>query len=133
MKMSKIEILAMAITKQTGGLDDPSSRAFKTFNPGLLKTYRPEKKQDSENYRIFTTFAGGFKALCADLAAKCGGQNQSLSPDLPLKELLVRKGFKTDTSWRPIILYLRKGIGDEAIVATTPLTYFVDTLTEKEN
>jgi hypothetical protein len=128
MNQRKVEILALAICKMTGGFDDPTSRAFQTANPGLLKTYRPEKRVDSENYRIFSSTAGGFKALIADIQAKVSGKNQNLSPDSSLSELLLRRGFKTEAAQQPIVRFLRKALGDDNLTVHTPISYFAETI-----
>ena len=121
--MNKVEALALAIARGNGAFD-PGTKAFNLLNAGLLRSYRPEKQVDSECVRIFSTWAGGFKALVADIQAKVDGKNQSFSPESELGELLIRRGFKNEAGQRPIVLFLRKAIGDEEITVHTPLTYF---------
>lgn len=123
--MNKIEALALAISHLNDGFN-PGSKAFELKNPGLLKTYRPEKQVDAENYRIFTSVMGGFKALTADIQAKVQGRNQTISPTAELQELLIRRGFKIPAAMRPIVLYLQKALKDESITVHTPLSYFAD-------
>lgn len=122
--MVRFESLALAIAKINGGLDDPDSRAFKLKNPGMLKTYRPEKKADSENYRIFTTHAGGFKALIADLQAKCNGKNHRLTVENTLSDMLKVYGFTNDAAQRKIILFVRRALQDESVSNSTKLAWF---------
>ena len=124
--MVRFEILALAISKQNGAFDNPDSKAFFLKNPGLLKAYRPEKKVDTEHYRIFTTHMGGFKALVADLQAKCSGKNHRLTPDNSLKDMLSLFGFTTDPAVRPVVLFLKRALKDESISANTPLSWFTE-------
>lgn len=124
--MQKVEALALSIAYQNGAFD-PGSLAFRNLNPGNLKTYRPEKRVDSENYRVFSSWAGGFKALIADIQAKVSGKNQSLSSESELHELLLRRGFKTKMAQQPIIRFLRKALGDDALTVHTPISYFAET------
>ena len=121
---NKFEILALAISKQTGAFDNPDSKAFFLQNPLLLKAYRPEKKVDAEHYRIFTTMMGGLKAGIADLQAKCSGKNHRLTPDNSLKDMLSLFGFATDSAVRPVVLFLKRALKDESISANTPLSWF---------
>lgn len=126
-----MEVLALAIAKINGGLDDPNSKAFKLCNPLLLKTYRPEKKVDSENYRIFTSFGGGFKAGVADLLAKSSGANHRLSKNNTLKDILKLYGFTDDRAIRKIVLFLQHGLSDESISVNTTLEWFLTAPEEK--
>src|SRR6266576_385902 len=122
--MIRFEILALAIGRMNGGFDDPESRSFKLRNPLLLKTYRPEKKFDSENYRIFTSLMGGFKAGIADLQAKCSGKNNRLNSENVLRDLLAVYGFANDATARKLVLFLRRGLIDESVSLNTPLSWF---------
>lgn len=124
--MLKLEILALAIGKQTGAFSEPDSYAFKICNVGLLKTWRPEKQRDSENYRIFTSVIGGFKALIADMQAKCSGQNNRLTPENTLRDLLDIYNFKTDAELRRVVLFVRRALNNDSIGGQTPLSFFLD-------
>jgi len=130
--MIRFEALALVIAKMNGGFDEPDSRAFKLRNPGLLKTYRPEKKTDSEHYRVFTSFMGGFKALTADLQIKCSGKNHRLSPDNTLRDMLVLFGLGNEQVIRKIVLFLRRALLDESVGAATKLGWFQETEEIKE-
>ncbi len=110
-----------------GSWDDPESRSFKLRNPLLLKTYRPEKKFDSENYRIFTSLMGGFKAGIADLQAKCNGKNHRLSSENVLRDLLAVYGFSNEATARKIVLFLRRALIDESVSLNTPISWFQET------
>ena len=124
MATNRFEILAVSISKQNGAFDDPSSRAFKLRNPLLLKTYRPEKKADSDNYRVFTSLMGGFKAGVVDLQAKCSGKNHRLSANNTLGDMLALFKFESESATRPIILFLRRALEDDLVSLNTPLSWF---------
>lgn len=128
--MIKIESLVLAIGKLNGCFDDPESKAFRLCNPLLLKTYRPEKKVDSENYRVFSSVMGGFKAGVADLQAKSSGKNHRLSDENSLRDLLVLYGFANEQTVKKIILFLRRSLQDENISANTPIKWFLETSVE---
>lgn len=128
--MIRLEILVLAIGNQYGMFDNPESKAFKLRNPLLLKTYRPEKKSDSDNYRIFTTLMGGYKAAVADVVAKCSGNNHRLTSANSLRDLLKLYGFTTDLSMRPTILFLRRGL-DNTINLETKLEFFLEAEVEQ--
>lgn len=128
--MIKLEMVCLAVGKLNGAFDDPESKAFRLCNPLLLKTYRPEKKVDSENYRIFTSVMGGFKAGIADLQAKSSGKNHRLSDENSLRDLLVLYGFANEQTVKKIILFLRRSLQDENISANTPIKWFLETSVE---
>ena len=125
--MIRFEVLALAISKMNGGLDDPDSRAFKLRNPLLLKTYRPEKKVDSENYRVFSSFGGGFKAGVADLMAKCTGQNHRLSVNNTLRDMLKIFGFIDERVQRKIMLFIQRSTQDDSVSLNTTMGWFYET------
>jgi hypothetical protein len=122
--MIRFESLVLAIGKMNGVFDDPESRAFKLCNPLLLKTYRPEKKCDSEHYRVFSSVMGGFKAGVADLTAKCSGKNNRLSAENTLKDLLSVYGFNNESTARKLVLFLRRALGDESVSLNTLIGWF---------
>jgi hypothetical protein len=128
--MLKIEILAIAIGNQNGGYDMPESRAFQNCNPGNLKTYRPEKKCDSEHLRIFSSILGGTKALIADLQAKCSGKSNRLSPENTLKDLLAVYGFTDERAQRKLIVFMQKALNDPDIYGGTKISWLLEV--EKE-
>jgi hypothetical protein len=131
--MIRYEGLVLALGKMNGCFDDPESHAFKLRNPLLLKTYRPEKKCDSDHYRIFSSVMGGFKAGIADMVAKCSGKNNRLSAENVLKDLLSIYGFNHEVSTRKIVLFLRRALDDEEISLNTKLTYFQESPVEEPN
>lgn len=130
--MIRMEILALSLAKINGGLDDPASRAFKLRNPLMLKTFRPEKRVDSENYRIFTSFGGGFKAGVADLMAKCTGTAHRLSLDNTLRDMLKLFGFVDDRVQRKIVLFIQHGLEDESVNLNTKMQWFFEESVEVE-
>lgn len=121
--MIQFEMIALAIGKYNGAFE-PGNKAFDLKNAGLLRTYRPEKKADSEHYRIFTSVMGGFKAFLADLAAKCDSKNNKLTLENTLGDLLAMYGFRGSAGARPIVLFLRTALKDESITANTLLKDF---------
>lgn len=130
--MIKIESLVLAIGKLNGCFDDPESKAFRLCNPLLLKTYRPEKKVDSENYRVFSSVMGGFKAGVADVQAKSSGKNHRLSEDNVLRDILVLYGFSNEQTVKKIVLFLRRALQDETVSVNTPLKWFLETSVEEK-
>jgi hypothetical protein len=129
--MIRYEALALAIAKMNNW-DDPDSRAFKLRNPGMLTTFRPEKKFEAETGdRIFSSMMGGFKALTADIHAKCSGKNPKLTAEAPLKNLLTLYKFKVDGDVQRIVRYLRKALLDESITGSTPISWFVQIAVEE--
>lgn len=126
--MIRLEGLVLAIGKMNGAFDDPDSRAFKLCNPLLLKTWRPEKKTDSEHFRVFSSVMGGFKAGIADAQAKSSGKNNRLAPDNPLKDLLAIYGFSNDAVVRKLVLFLRRALQDETISTHTPVSWFTQSV-----
>jgi hypothetical protein len=122
--MNRLEILALSIAKATGGFDSPESEAFKLRNPGLLRTYRPEKKTDSEHRRVFSSFMGGFKALTADLQAKCSGKNRKITPENSLSELLALLGFPNSQAVHKIVVFINRSLGNETVAGSTPISFF---------
>lgn len=122
--MIRFEALALAIAKVNGTFDDPDSRSFKLCNPGMLKTYRPEKKVDSEHFRVFSSIMGGFRALIADLQIKCSGKNHRLTPENSLRDLLSLFAMDNDVVTRKIVLFLRRSLVDESVTGNTKLGWF---------
>lgn len=131
--MIRFEALAIAIGSLNGAFDSPESKAFRFCNPGMLRTYRPEKRADSEHYRIFSSMIGGLKALTADLQAKCGGKNQRLTVDSTLRDLLGVFGFANPVAARKITLFLRRALQDETIELNTPIGWFKEVPKESTN
>jgi len=126
--MLKIEAFVLSVGKYNGAWDDPDAKAFKLCNPLLLKTYRPEKKCDSEHYRIFSSVMGGFKAGIADVQAKCSGKNNRLMPENTLKDLFSIYGFSNESTARKLILFLRRSLSDESVSLTTPIGWLLEAI-----
>src|SRR6267142_312390 len=128
--MLKLEVLAIALGNLNGAFDTPDSKAFQLANPLLLKTYRPEKKTDSDHLRIFSSIGGGLKAAVADLSAKSGGSNHRLSPENTLRELFAVYGFSDERTIRRIIIFLQKALNDNSIYAGTKISWLLETKEE---
>lgn len=126
--MDKIEALALAISNQNQALD-PGSEAFITLNPGLLRSYSVDRLNviTTEGTRVFTSFQGGYRALLANLQAKCEGKTRAngekgkLGPESPLIDLA--KTFRY-VNTRILIEMLQDSLEDKAISETTPLEFF---------
>lgn len=126
--MIRHEALALAISALNDAFN-PTSRAFELRNPGMLTTFRPEKKFEPETgLRVFSSMMGGFKALTADLQAKCSGLNPKLVATASLKELLALYKFKADGDIQYIVRYLRKALKDESITSGTPIRWFIEVI-----
>lgn len=120
--MDKIESLALAITKTTGGFD-PTTEAYQLCNPGLLKAYSEKQKADG-TYRRFKQWQAGFKALTFDLFLKCSGNSRSrLTGASPLTSLLELWEIKDA---RKVVLFLQRSLNDATINESTQLEYFVN-------
>lgn len=127
--MDKLEALALAIANQNQCLD-PGSEAFATLNPGLLRSYSVDRLNviTAEGTRVFTSFQGGYRALLANLEAKCEGKTRAngekgkLGPESPLIDLV--KTFRYMQT-RRIIEILQDSLEDRAITEKTPLEFFV--------
>lgn len=124
--MIRVEILVIAIGNYNGAFDSPDSKAFKLRNPLLLKTYRPEKKVDSDHYRIFSSVMGGVKAACADVLAKSTGKNHRLTQENTLKDLLMTYGFNDDRVQRKLVLFMRRALEDESVELHTKLSWLLE-------
>ena len=127
--MDKLEALALAIASQTRALS-PDSEAFATLNPGLLRSYSVDRFNvvTAEGTRVFTSFHAGYRALLANLEAKCKGITKAkgfeskLTPQSPLKDLILT--FKY-ISVRSVVEILQDALEDKAINERTPLEFFV--------
>lgn len=124
--MLRFEALALSIANINGGLHDPATKSFQLCNPLLLKSYKPEKKTDAENYRVFSTVMGGFKAGIAELQARCSGQNHRLSSENTLRDLLSLYGFKHDVAIRKITLFVNRALAIDTVTANTKLSFFIE-------
>jgi len=123
----RIEALALAIAYQNRALE-PGSEAFKTANPGLLKTYvqRNPSVITEDGTRIFDNFTVGLLALISALKLKCEGEARldGLTPSSSLAELC--KTFRY-LQVRKVVEYLQDALDDHAVSEKTPLQYFLET------
>lgn len=124
--MLRLETLALALSHLNGAFNDPDGRAFQLCNPGLLKTYRPEKAVDSEHFRVFGTMMGGFKALVARLQRQCAGEDKRIPENGSLQDLLMRYLISNEAAVRKVVLFLRRALQDESITAKTEVTWFLE-------
>ena len=127
--MLRIEALAIAICREHQVLE-PSSEAFQTLNPGLLRPIRgvetPAKEVSPEGLRVFTGFQGGYRALVVNLQTKCAGTTNAnsgkLAPTSTLAELC--KTFRS-INIRMVVEFLQDALNDSAINARTPIAFFI--------
>src|SRR5579859_62878 len=118
--MKRLETLALCIAKFSGGFD-PEFPAFKSCNPGALKTFTVKRFMPSGEggLRSFKSWTAGMEALVFDLKTKCSGNSRSrFKPDSKLADLLAVWGMKVT---RKPILYIRRGTGDNSVGNLTPL------------
>ena len=128
--MKKIEALALAIARQYDILE-PGSEAFITMNPGLLRSFSPDRLDvvNENGIRVFGTLQGGLRALISNLESKCEGKTRAqtdnggkINQQSSLNELCKTFPFiKT----RKIVEYLRDALDDQALSERTPLQYFL--------
>lgn len=124
--MHKLEALALAIAHQNQALE-PGSEAFCNLNPGLLKTH----DVTPDGTRSFTSFQGGYRALLANLEAKChgkprlNGQKGKLGPESTLLDLC--KTFRYLQA-RKLVDFLQDALEDRAVNERTPLSFFMENL-----
>jgi hypothetical protein len=86
--VKKIEALADAIVLNNGSLD-PNNFLYFLRNPGALKAFIQRHERDERGYRIFDSFADGYRALVNDLKVKCGGRSTfGVGPQTPIKDAL---------------------------------------------
>jgi len=119
----RIEALACAIASQNDALN-PGSEAFVTLNPGMLRNYSLDRLNvvNENGTRVFRSFHAGWRALVANLEAKCNGktravgENGKLTPESQLKDLV--KTFRYIQS-RKVAEFLRDALDDAAISETT--------------
>lgn len=127
--ISRIEAFALAIAHENSALD-PGSDALITLNPGLLKAHSIDRLQivNADGIRVFSSFYGGYKALLANIDAKCAGRTQAhtrngkLCPQSSIDDL-VRTFAHLQT--RKIVELLQEYLDDKAITERTPLEFFL--------
>jgi hypothetical protein len=129
--MTRIEALVVALGNLTGAFDTPDSKAFQLANPLLLKTYRPEKKCDSDHLRIFSSIGGGIKASVADIQAKASGKSNRLTSENTLRDLFVVYGFSDERIQRKIIVFLQKAVNDPDVYVGTKISWLLETPVEE--
>ena len=128
--MQRIEALACAIAHEYDAFN-PSSEAFSTLNPMMLRSYSLERLNvvNETGTRVFKSFHAGWRAGVANLEAKCSGKtratgdNGQLTPDSTLKDLV--KTFRY-VQPRKVVEFLQDALEDRAISETCPLRYFLE-------
>lgn len=107
----RLEVLAIAIASANEAFTNPSSKAFKLRNPGLLRSFALFHQQttDDDGYRIFKNFFNGHRALMDDLEIKCTGKTRSsvlrssgkhekITSDSNLKDLMDTLRLRHDSA-----------------------------------
>lgn len=123
----KLEALCGAIAKLNGAFT-PEADCYFIKNPLKVRSFaRPGKHLITDDgLRIFPSILAGLKAGLFDLELKIKGQSRAgLKTTDTLTNLLSLYGVK-ETAVRPVVLFLRRALKDEAIKADTPLSYFID-------
>lgn len=126
--MKRLEALAIAISREHECFD-PASEAFRTLNPGLLKSHSLDRLDpvNEDGVRMFTSFQGGYRALVSNLEAKCAGKTRAngekgrLSPTSSIAELC--RTFKSANT-RNVVNFLQDALDDKAINERTTLEFF---------
>ena len=108
--MNKTEALADAIALNNGS-SDPINFLYFLRNPGALKAFIARHERDDRGYRIFESYADGYRALINDLKVKCGGRSTfGVGPHTPLKDALFLFNIDNHTG---VVNHLKKVIGEE--------------------
>lgn len=125
MRIRRIEALALAICKFSGGFD-PEDKAFRLCNPGRLRVFsnRTFPGEWDEGLRSFKTWKDGLAALVFDLETKCSGKSRThMDPETSLKNLLNMWGISVP---RKAITFLRRALEEPAIEASTAVGWFLE-------
>lgn len=131
MSIPKLHALADAFANLNGAFS-PSSDAYKLRNPLMLKAFSPKHDRDDKGRRRFKSFTSGYDNGIIDCSIKCSGKSFSkIGPDSTLKDLVCLYGNPA-TAAKSVKNFLRVALEDENIMETTPLSYFLEKLEEKE-
>jgi len=129
----RLEALAIAIAREHEAFE-PSSEAFETLNPGLLRwanridRINPPPK-NKRGTRIFTNFQSGWQALLNNLQAICLGKTKAVgyngfvTPDSSIIDL--SRPF-APVNIRRVVEFLQEALQDRAITELTKLNFFTE-------
>lgn len=123
--ISRIEALAGALAKMNC-FYSPLSEAYFLRNPLMLKAFSPKHEKNEAGYRVFSSLSAGWDNGILDLQIKCSGKSHArLKPEDTLVNLVLCYGYpKTSATY--LKKFLRKALGDENIMESTPLSYFME-------
>lgn len=125
MRYSEQIVLAIAALND---FHNPESRAFKSKNPMLLRSFAPESRHpvDEEGIRIYKSAISGLKSCVVDIDVKLSGKSiTGLRSDQTLQNLLKVLGIKTKEQQTFVIRFLREAISKD-ISLSTPLSFFYE-------
>ena len=104
---------------------DPKSEAYRLRNPLLLRAFSPKHQRDEEGRRVFTSFTSGYDNALLDVRIKCSGKSHSkLTPSSTLTDLVCVYGNPA-SAVRSVKNFLRAALGDENILESQPLGWFL--------
>lgn len=116
--MIKLEALADALAFYHRAFD-PTSVAYKTRNPGLLKATQLKHVKTENGERVFESIRDGYQALLFDLKIKCSGKSAARIRLLTLTDLLQSK-----PAGKYLAKFLTHALSVE-VTADTPLSFFL--------
>lgn len=122
----RVEVLAMAIATHNKFFE-PESEAFRLANPGLLRSYafKTLAETDERGTRKFTSFIGGYRALCDDIEAKIRGQRRGVKGERVLSGLLASYRASAPAAIFELADFISRALGQE-VGAETPLDFFIE-------
>jgi hypothetical protein len=129
MHISRLETLVFALAS-LNGWQSPQSEAFQLRNPLLLKAFAPKHDRNERGIRRFPSFAAGMDNSIIDVQIKCSGKSFSkLTPDNSLVDLVCVYGH-TPAAARAVKNFLRAALGDENIMESQKLGWFLESDTK---
>lgn len=141
--LNKAEILVDALG-QVLGISDPSSLAYSTRNPLLIKSFAKEGSHPvtAEGVRMYKSWGDGYKSCLFDIQKKLSGESRvsvvvagerrRLKPTDTVKELCATYNVRGAATFA-VISHLRIALGDDTLTDSTPMTHFLDPRNQPEN
>lgn len=125
MILNRLEALADAIAHYNLA-HEPTSAAYQSRNPGLLRAISLKHSRDEHGNRLFNAYIDGYQALLYDLRLKASGQSfAKLPPSATINDLMRAYGHSGALVGQRIARYITKAMQTE-IRATTELKYFLE-------
>lgn len=129
--MTRIEVLADAFS-HLNGFSNPTSRAYKNRNPGLLKAFMPKHAQTEDGLRVFNSVSSGYDNLVQDLLIKCEGKSRCHLKTTDTLRDLVKVYGNDASSTRGVKNFIRHALDTEDVYENTELSWFLEDKKEKE-